>query len=493
MDNYIIALDLGTSQIKAMTAVYDDQTEQMSVVHYESNKSQGIKRGTIINAAEAQKVVNNLLLGADKKINEVKVGRVQNSTLLSTDKPLTEAKAKRIRVPKVVCTNINGLNYKTIKEVVTMELAQRAVSRDILNRLRDMARSNRLQYLADDEELTNIVDINFSVDNEPSSMDVLGKQGHSITGTFLCYVANKAYTNVLRTVFGKMQLNTIFTTTQAKANILLDNRQKRQGTALVDLGYGTTNVAAYFGGSIRYEVSIPIGSDTITNDIAKGLNIDKNDAEFVKRRVGIPDENYLNGDIEIGIPSSGSTLTINAQKLAYIIKARLEEIGAYIYQALKEARDRGCSQLTLALTGGGSQLNNIETVLADATGCAVVPLKPNNFDGLEDGELTNYAATIGMIIDQARLCKMSKPKQSEQLDLPFADDNAETEANKEVEKETAANAATQQSGKAVNESTTSKEKEETEETKQKNKKGNSLFSIMKMKINGLMDDDLNSK
>ena len=147
----------------------------------------------------------------------------------------------------------------------------------------------------------------------------------------------------------------------------------------------------------------------------------------------------------------------------------------------------------MALTGGGSQLNNIETVLADATGCAVVPLKPNNFDGLEDGELTNYAATIGMIIDQARLCKMSKPKQSEQLDLPFADDNAETEANKEVEKETAANAATQQSGKAVNESTTSKEKEETEETKPKNKKGNSLFSIMKMKINGLMDDDLNSK
>ena len=73
MDNYIIALDLGTSQIKAMTAVYDDQTEQMSVVHYESNKSQGIKRGTIFNAAEAQKVVNNLLLGADKKINEVKV------------------------------------------------------------------------------------------------------------------------------------------------------------------------------------------------------------------------------------------------------------------------------------------------------------------------------------------------------------------------------------------------------------------------------------
>ena len=59
--------------------------------------------------------------------------------------------------------------------------------------------------------------------------------------------------------------------------------------------------------------------------------------------------------------------------------------------------------------------------------------------------------------------------------------------------ETAANAATQQSGKAVNESTTSKEKEETEETKPKNKKGNSLFSIMKMKINGLMDDDLNSK
>ena len=77
--------------------------------------------------------------------------------------------------------------------------------------------------------------------------------------------------------------------------------------------------------------------------------------------------------------------------------------------------------------------------------------------------------------------------------MPFADDNAETEANKEVEKETAANAATQQSGKAVNESTTSKEKEETEETKPKNKKGNSLFSIMKMKINGLMDDDLNSK
>ena len=48
------------------------------------------------------------------------------------------------------------------------------------------------------------------------------------------------------------------------------------GVTLVEIGCCTTNIAVYHGGSIRHSAVIPIGSASITNDIAVMLQVSIN-------------------------------------------------------------------------------------------------------------------------------------------------------------------------------------------------------------------------
>src|SRR5690606_10077961 len=57
----------------------------------------------------------------------------------------------------------------------------------------------------------------------------------------------------------------------ASAEAVLTEDEKELGTILVDIGGGTTDVAAYVQGSIRHSQVIPMGGSLITKDIAIGL------------------------------------------------------------------------------------------------------------------------------------------------------------------------------------------------------------------------------
>ena len=54
------------------------------------------------------------------------------------------------------------------------------------------------------------------------------------------------------------------------------------GVTLLELGSNTTNIAVYHGSALRHSATIPIGSDSITNDIAVMLQISKKEAEKIK-------------------------------------------------------------------------------------------------------------------------------------------------------------------------------------------------------------------
>ena len=56
------------------------------------------------------------------------------------------------------------------------------------------------------------------------------------------------------------------------------------GVTLVEIGSSTTNIAVYNSGAVRHSAVIPIGSSSITNDIAVMLQISIDEAEQIKMK-----------------------------------------------------------------------------------------------------------------------------------------------------------------------------------------------------------------
>ena len=68
----------------------------------------------------------------------------------------------------------------------------------------------------------------------------------------------------------------------ASALAALEDDEMDLGVTLVEFGSNTTNIAVYHGSALRHSATIPIGSSSITNDIAVMLQINKKEAENIK-------------------------------------------------------------------------------------------------------------------------------------------------------------------------------------------------------------------
>ncbi len=110
------------------------------------------------------------------------------------------------------------------------------------------------------------------------------------------------------------------------------------GSAVVDMGAGTTTMAAFLGGRLVYVEGFALGGHHVTMDIARGLNARVSDAERIKTLYGT----VLSGGSDerdmITVPPLSDDEREQAQlvsraTLVNIIKPRVEEI-------LEMVRDR---------------------------------------------------------------------------------------------------------------------------------------------------------
>jgi len=144
---------------------------------------------------------------------------------------------------------------------------------------------------------------------------------------------------------------------QAESVLTEDDRQ--QGCALVDYGADTTTVSVFKNGLLRYLRVIPLGSDLITRDLATLLKIETDQAEQLKCTYGLCNM--------IGNQDSDETITINERKVSLkeigdIIEARNEEIIRNVCAQIKASEYSEVLYAGIVLTGGGSQLRQLDQV-----------------------------------------------------------------------------------------------------------------------------------
>ena len=113
--------------------------------------------------------------------------------------------------------------------------------------------------------------------------------------------------------------------------------RKNLGVALIDIGGGSTTIALFEQGDLKYTTVLPIGGDHITKDISIGLRTSSEDAEKIKMKYGHAFYDHASEDevFNVSIIGSDQHQQFNQLEISDIIEARMEEIFELILAELK--------------------------------------------------------------------------------------------------------------------------------------------------------------
>ncbi len=183
----------------------------------------------------------------------------------------------------------------------------------------------------------------------------------------------------------------------------LSDDQRELGTAVVDMGAGVTNIAIFVRGMLVGCSTIAMGGSDITNDICRTLMTPRVHAERLKvlfgTAISAPADN---GDMIDVMPMSNAEGTmpyrISKSQLASIIRERLTMIFGHVAERLNELGFRGPGARQIVLTGGGSQLPSIDHFASGLLGKSVLIGRPLALPGLpEAASAPGFTALVGML------------------------------------------------------------------------------------------------
>jgi cell division protein FtsA len=130
------------------------------------------------------------------------------------------------------------------------------------------------------------------------------------------------------------------------------------GSAVVDIGGGTTDVAIFINGSIAYSASIPLGGLSVTNDLSTLLKTSPEEAEKLKLSSGHANAEMIDEKESIEVQQLGQPVGRPMQRrvLCEIIESRMREIAGLVGKELEKSPFGTALPGGIALTGGGAAL-----------------------------------------------------------------------------------------------------------------------------------------
>jgi cell division protein FtsA len=193
---------------------------------------------------------------------------------------------------------------------------------------------------------------------------------------------------------------------------VLAPEHKRAGVVVIDLGGGTTDYIVFNAGLVKLAGSIAVGGDHVTADICSGLNLNRRQAEALKKESGSALINRLQNDQNISIPAEGgfSGRVVRAATLHTIINARMEEIFKLIAGKIEDDGLAGILSAGVILTGGGSAMEGIADLAQQVFNAPCQIGRIHDCVGLSTKqEGARFAAAIGCVRYAASQIKPEPP------------------------------------------------------------------------------------
>ncbi len=314
--NITAGIDIGTSAIRVVLFESTNDSPLPKIIGSASFPSEGMRLGYVVDTQKVAGIIKKTVAEASKAA-QVKIKRAYLTVGgVSLEGTLSAGSA---------------IISRADKEVTALDIAK-AVSE-----------SEELLNLQNKKVLQNIP-LNYKLDGKEVYGKAEGMKGAKIEVRSLFITIQRQHLDDMITALGMAGIEILDITPSplSESTLLLSEKQRAAGCALVDIGAETVIVSLFENGTLMSLQSFPIGGLDITKDIALGLKISLDEAEGVK--VGT-----LVGDF-------------SKKKVDEIIYARLGDIFELVENHLKRQKRSGLLPGGIILTGGGSQIHQIEVI-----------------------------------------------------------------------------------------------------------------------------------
>ncbi len=374
MDRTIACIDIGTTKICTLVGELDEN-DSLRVVGVGIVPSRGIRRGMVVNVAEATQAIAASMERAE---------RVSGHKIESA-------------VAGIGGGHISSINSRG---VVAVTRGSRGIMDEDVERSLEAARAIAIPH---NREIIHSIARGFSIDGQDGVKDPIGMQAfrleveaHIVTG------ASPSINNLVKCVESVgIELDNLVLQPLASGLAVLTEPEREMGVIMADIGGGTTDVAIFIEGSIWHTVILSSGGNHITNDIAVGLRTPFTTAEEIKIRYGCASPDMVTDAEPLDIAAFGDSghQSISRQFLAEIIEARVEEIFNLILREVKRSGYDGLLPAGVVLTGGTASLPGIRDLGREVLGMPVRIGAPHDLEGLVDvlGSPA-YATGVGLLI-----------------------------------------------------------------------------------------------
>jgi cell division protein FtsA len=257
-------------------------------------------------------------------------------------------------------------------------------------------------------EVVHVMPREYIVDGEAGVHDPVGMSGVRLeVDTHIVSAGSSAIKNVRKAINEVgIQIEDLIFSGVASAEAVLSPTEKELGCVLIDIGGGTTTIAAYTDGALSYSGVIPVGARNVTNDLAIGLRVSLETAEKIKLALsskslsGSRQEKNETDELDlVGLGVTEVTKVSKKTLLEGIIRPRLNEIFTMVKMELEKEGLANRIPSGAVITGGGSETAG---VVESAKRMLSLPVRlgvPKGVGGLVDDIMNPaFSTCVGLLL-----------------------------------------------------------------------------------------------
>lgn len=366
---YFVGIDVGTSAIRCVVGSMDEQGAPEIIGHAEAPTT-GMRRGVVAHVDEVADALTAVLNDAE---------RISGRTI------------------KSATVNINGAHVEGLNSrgVVAISAASREVQEEDRLRVEEAA---SVMKMPANREIIQVFPKAYSLDGQGNIKDPIGMQGVRLEVD--THIVTASVPNV-RNLEAALERASLFAkhrtvSSLASAEAVMTRQQREAGTAVIDIGAGTTNLIVVEDGEVQHIAVIPVGGTHVTNDLAICLKTDLDVAEAIKLQ---------HATLEKSSRSTYSVIinkeqhTFKAEEVFMVVEARIEELLELVDKELKKINRSKKLPGGVIFTGGSSKINGLanfakEKLELPAKKATLLPIS-----GLSDvANDVSYATPIGLML-----------------------------------------------------------------------------------------------
>jgi len=381
----VAALDVGSSKVVCLIGrlrphgpqqVLTRRSHSVEVIGFGHTLARGTKAGSVVNLVQAEDAIRRAVDAAERMAS-VEIESVVLS--ISSGRPTSELFAAEI------------------------ELVGSAVTENDIARVLSAGSRHSLR---DGRAVLHSLPVGYSIDGVNGVRDPRGMLGSRFGVDMHVATTDIAAARNLMLAVERCHLDVeaMAASPYVAALAVLADDEGDLGAAVVDMGAGTTTIAAFQAGRLVHVDGFALGGHHVTMDLARGLNARIADAERIKTLYGTVLSGASDERDMITVPpleehEREQAQLVSRATLVSIIKPRVEEIIEMVRDRLAACPIASDRRRHVVLTGGASQLNGLPELAARLIGRPVRLGRPLGIGGAPDAAKgPAFAVAAGLLV-----------------------------------------------------------------------------------------------